>query len=72
MRNIIPEFTKDEIEILRDKANFTEREWMLLCLRNKEYSLETCAEMMNYSVRTISSINKSMISKIEKVTVDVC
>lgn len=69
MRNIIPEFTKDEIEILKDKCNFTTREWMLFTLRNQEYSLETCAEMMNYSVRTISDINRSMMDKIARITI---
>lgn len=63
----IPDFTKPEIEMIKEKANFTEQEDYLFDLRNDEYSLEQCAEMMNVSISTVKRISKRMITKIIKV-----
>lgn len=63
----IPDFVRSEIEYIRDNANMTEREERLFSLRNKEVSLEECAEIMNCSVSTVYRINKSMKRKIMKV-----
>lgn len=63
----IPDFVKSEIEYIKDNANMTPREEELFCYRNKEYSLEQCAEMMNCSISTIYRLNKSMKKKIMKV-----
>lgn len=63
----IPDFVKSEIDYIKDNANMTDREEMLFYLRNKEISLEECAEHMNCSVSTIYRINKSMKRKIMKV-----
>lgn len=67
MRNIIPDFTKPEQEYIKSNANFTDRESILFELRNKEHSLEFCAEAMNVGMTTIKKINKKMITKITKV-----
>lgn len=63
----IPDFTRNEIEFIKDNANFTKQENQLFDLRNEEYSLESCAEQMNVSVSTIYRINKKMKKKILKV-----
>lgn len=63
----IPDFVKSEIDYIKDNANMTPREMQLFELRNKENSLEECAEYMNCSVSTVYRINKSMKRKIMKV-----
>lgn len=63
----IPDFTKPEIEYIKEQANFTTQEAELFLLRNKEHSLEECAELMNVSVSTIYRISKKMKKKIIKV-----
>lgn len=63
----IPDFVKSEIDYIKDNANMTPREAQLFELRNKENSLEECAEHMNCSVSTVYRINKSMKKKIMRV-----
>lgn len=63
----IPDFVKSEIDYIKDNANMTPREEQLFELRNKENSLEECAEHMNCSLSTVYRINKSMKRKIMKV-----
>lgn len=36
----VPDFTKDEIDYILDKANFTDQQHTLFMLRNKECSYE--------------------------------
>lgn len=67
IRNIIPDFTKIELEYIVGNANFTKDEKKLFFLRNNEHSLEECAEIMVYSISTINRINKRMKRKIIKV-----
>lgn len=66
-RNIIPDFTQPEIAYLLEKCNFTKDERELFLLRNKETTLECCAEIMNYSISTIKRINRKMKSKIIRI-----
>ena len=63
----VPNFTKDEIDSILDKANFTDQQRTLFFLRNKEYSYEMCAEEMNVSIATVKRIAKVMNEKIKKV-----
>lgn len=63
----IPDFTKPEIDFIKQNANFTRQEIELFDLRNDENSLEYCAELMNVSVSTIKRINKKMKAKIIKI-----
>lgn len=63
----IPDFTKPEIDFIKENANFTSQEEMLFDLRNDEHCLEECAELMNVSVSTIKRINKRMKSKIIRI-----
>lgn len=60
----IPDFTKPEIDYIKENANFTIQEEQLFDLRNAEHSIEECAEIMNVSVSTVKRINKKMKSKI--------
>ena len=63
----IPDFTKPEIDFIKENANFTAQEAMLFDLRNGEHSLEECAELMNISVSTVKRINKKIKSKIIRI-----
>lgn len=63
----IPDFTKDNIDFLLEKCNFTKQEKTLFLLRNDEHTLERCAEIMNVSVSTVYRISKKMKRKIFKV-----
>lgn len=63
----IPDFTKPEIDKIKELANFTERELMVFDLRNEEYTHEQIAEFMNISIATEYRINRSMIRKILRV-----
>lgn len=63
----IPDFVKSEIDYIKDNENMTPRETQLFELRNKENSLEECAECMNCSISTVYRINKSMKKKIMRV-----
>lgn len=63
----IPDFTRPEIEKIKSQANFTTQESELFMLRNEEYPLEVCAEMMNVSISTVKRINKKMKAKIIKI-----
>lgn len=63
----IPDFTKPEIDRIKELANFTERELKVFYLRNEEYTHEQIAEFMNISIATEYRINRSMIRKILRV-----
>ena len=63
----IPDFTKPEIEKIKELANFTERELKVFDLRNEEYAHEQIAEFMDISIATEYRINRSMIQKIVKI-----
>lgn len=63
-RNIIPDFSRERREHFRRECNFTSREEKLFDLRNQEYSLEECAEIMHCSESTVNRISKKMLRKI--------
>lgn len=63
----VPDFTKPEIDYIKENANFTAQEAMLFDLRNDEHCLEDCAEFMNISISTVKRINKKMKSKIIRI-----
>lgn len=66
-RNIIPDFTKPELDYIIENANFTTQEKMLFTMRNNERSMEECAELLNVGDSTAKRINKRMMNKIMKV-----
>lgn len=63
----ISKLIKAEYEYIRLNANFTERELQLYELRNKQYTYEMCAELMNMSVLTIKRIAHQVDRKINRV-----
>lgn len=63
----ISNFIKEEIEQIINKANFTDREKELFDLRNKEKTLEECAEILGYSLSTVNRLNKEVKRKIMRV-----
>lgn len=68
MKNFIPDFTQEELNYIIEAANFTEQQKHLFLLRNKEYTMEQCAEIMNVSDSTVYRIQEKMLVKIAKVT----
>lgn len=64
----ISSFTKAEFEYIRENANFTDRELRLYDLRNKEYTYEECAELMNMSVATVKRTMQKINDKIARLT----
>lgn len=63
----IPNFVKQEIDFFIDQCNFTPREEQFLHLSNKEDTLESIAEQMDYSISTVNRISKRVKEKIMKV-----
>lgn len=63
----ISKLIKAEYEYIRLNANFTERELQLYELRNKQYTYEMRAELMNMSVSTIKRIAHQVDRKINRV-----
>lgn len=67
-RNIIPDFTKPEIDYIKENANFTEEERLLFEMRNEEKTMQYCADVIGVSLSTLSNrINPRMLNKIGKV-----
>lgn len=67
----IYDFTKYELQMFLDRANFTEDEERLFNLRAKYYTLEQAAEEMNISSKTAYRINKKVKKKIVKVCMEI-
>lgn len=63
----IPDFTRREIEYIKENANFTERESALFDLRNKEIPHERCAELLHISVSTEKRASRKMLDKIKRI-----
>ena len=63
----ICEFTRREVEYLRQECNFTKEQVTLFDLRVKDIPLEECAERMNVSVSTVKRLNKRIKAKIDKL-----
>lgn len=68
MKNFIPDFTQEELNYIIEAANFAEQQKHLFLLRNKECTMEQCAEIMNVSDSTVYRIQEKMLVKIAKVT----
>ncbi|MBQ0112243.1 MAG: hypothetical protein KBT03_03845 [Bacteroidales bacterium] len=64
---IISEFTKPELDKVRELGNLTNDERLLLDWRSREIPLETCAEMMNMSISTVKTKSQKLNIKIKKV-----
>lgn len=62
-------FTVPDIEKIKRLANLTEREEVLLDLKNRKKvpSVEEIAEIMDMSVSTVSRTTRELVKKIIKV-----
>lgn len=65
----IPDFTKKELDYIKEYGNLTPREEKVLELRNDEYppTIEQIAEILETSPSTISRAIKSLKKKIIKL-----
>ena len=63
----ICDFTKPELDKLREKSNFTNDEMTLFNMRANNIPLEECAERMNLSVSAIKQKSQKINNKIERV-----
>lgn len=61
------QFTSAEIQDILQRANFSEDELQLFMLRNRELSIEECADPMHMCVRNVYRVSKKMKTKILKV-----
>lgn len=64
---IIADFTKPELDMLRDNCNFVGREADLFEMRSQGIDLETIAEVLNMSVDGIKKVSRKVNTKISKV-----
>lgn len=67
----IYDFTKRELEVFLQRANFTPNEETLFLLRSKNYTLEQAAEEMNVSSKTAYRLNKKVKQKIITVCMEI-
>ena len=67
----IYDFTKRELEVFLQRANFTPNEETLFLLRSKNYTLEQAAEEMNVSSKTTYRLNKKVKQKIITVCMEI-
>lgn len=63
----ICDFTRREVEYLRQECNFTSDEMVLFNMRANNIPLEECAEVMNLSISAVKSKSQKINSKIERV-----
>ncbi len=66
----IYDFTKQEIEVFLQRANFTPDEETLFLLRSRYFTLEQASEEMSISSKTAYRINKRIKQKIIKVCME--
>lgn len=64
---IISDFTKIELDLLRENCNFVGSEMEIFNLRSRGIPLESIAEALNLSIDGTKRISKKVNSKIERV-----
>ena len=63
----ICDFTKPELDCIREKSNFTNEELALFNMRADNIPLEECAERMNLSVSAVKQKSQKINNKIQRV-----
>ena len=63
----ICDFTKPELDSIREQSNFTNEELALFNMRADNIPLEECAERMNLSISAIKAKSQKINSKIKRV-----
>ena len=61
------DFTQPELDVFREKCNFTSDESALFELRARGTPLELCAEIMNVSTSTAKRISRKVNNKIIRI-----
>ena len=64
---IISDFTKPELEVLRNNCNFVGTETDVFELRSQGIPFEEIAETLNMSVRNVKYISRKVNDKIIKI-----
>lgn len=64
---IISNFTRPELELLRNNCNFVGNETDVFELRSQGIPLEEIAETLNMSVRNVKYISRKVTDKITKI-----
>lgn len=64
---IISDFTKPELDLLRENCNFVGCEQTIFDLRSQGMPLESIAELLNLSIDGAKRISRKVNSKIIKV-----
>lgn len=63
----ICDFTRRELDYIRQESNFTNEEMALFNMRADNIPLEECAERMNLSVSAVKQKSQKINSKILRV-----
>lgn len=63
----ICDFTRRELEYIRQESNFTNDEMTLFDMRADNIPLEECAERMNLSISAIKAKSQKINNKIHRV-----
>ena len=63
----ICDFTRRELDYIRQESNFTADEMVLFNMRANNIPLEECAEQMNLSVSAVKQKSQKINSKIKRV-----
>lgn len=66
-RNMVIDFTQEEVDFYLRYAGFTTRERTLFLFRQDEGTLEEATEILNCGLSTVNRINRTMKIKICKV-----
>ena len=64
---VIKDFTKPELDLLRQSCNFVGSEETLFELRSRGVPLETIAETLDYSYDGISKVSRRVNNKIRAI-----
>ncbi len=64
----VSDFTKPELNYLRDNCNFVNDEVQVFELRSQGLTLEDIAETLNMSVTGIYKVSQKVNKKIQRVT----
>ena len=64
---IISDFTRPELELLRDNCNFVGTETDVFELRSKGIPLEEIAEILNMSATNIGRVSQKVNNKIKRI-----
>lgn len=65
---IVSDFTVPELELFREKCNFTRNEMPIFEMRSRGIPLEEIAEALDMSVENVKRISRKVNNKIIRIT----